>query len=336
MDLIGMILYFFIGFTTQYLDTSIGMGYGTFSVPLLLLLGIPPLHVIPAVLISKAVLGVISGITHYAVGNVKREVVFPLVTSGILGTFVGVPITVILPIQETSALIGVVLITVGCIGFLNVVRGVRMGEYSRKKISISGFFAGLINGISGGGYGAVSTTGLLSSGVKTRIAIGSTVFAETVVALTGVLFYMFFIQNINWELIFALLMGGIISTPIGVLTTKRSPSKKLGVAIAVLVIFLGASSAYVRSEALALGFVSAALVLIIYHFKMLGHRRIQIGVGGINLGIGVCTFLFAYLFQTNAVLFNLTALFEGVIFWYLIFIGGIFVVAGILDVFADY
>jgi uncharacterized membrane protein YfcA len=335
LDLISILLYFFIGFTTQYLDASIGLGYGTFSVPLLLLLGIPPIYVVPAVLVSKTVLGIISGITHYAVGNVERKVTLPLITAGILGTFVGVPITIILSNQETSALIGVALITVGCIGLLNVARGVRMGKYSRKKISISGFFAGLINGISGGGYGAVSTTGLISAGVKTRIAIGSTVLAETFVALTGVLLYLFFIRDVNWDIILALLLGGLIATPIGALTTKKSPSKKLGAVIAVLVILLGASSAIVRSEALVLGFVSAALILITYHFKMVGHRRIQIGMGGINLGIGACTFLFAYLYQTNVVLFNLATLFEGVIFWYLIFVGGIFVVAGILDFIVD-
>jgi uncharacterized membrane protein YfcA len=193
----------------------------------------------------------------------------------------------------------------------------------------------LINGISGGGYGAVSTTGLISAGVKTRIAIGSTVLAETVVALTGVLLYFFFIRDVNWGIILTLLVGGLIATPIGALTTKRSPSKKLGGVIAVIVILLGASSAYVRSEALVLGLVSAALILITYHFKMVGHRRIRIGMGGINLGIGAFIISLVFLYQTNAVLFNVATQFEGILFWYFIFIGGISIVAGILDVSAE-
>jgi uncharacterized membrane protein YfcA len=318
LDLINITLYLLIGFTTQYLDSSIGLGYGTFSVPMLLLLGIPPLYVVPAVLVSKTVLGIISGISHHVVGNVERKVTLPLITAGIVGTFVGVPITVILPDTETSALIGIALITVGCIGLLNVARGVKMGRYSRKKIRLSGFFAGLINGISGGGYGAVSTTGLISAGVKTRIAIGSTVLAETAVALTGSLLYFYFIQDVNWEIILVLLAGGLIATPIGALTTKRSPSKKLGGVIAVIVIFLGVSSAYVRSEALVLGIVSA------------------IAMGGINLGIGALIISLIYLYQTNAMLFNVATPFEGVLFWYLIFIGGISILAGILDVTAKW
>ena len=189
----------------------------------------------------------------------------------------------------------------------------------------------MINGISGGGYGAISTTGLISAGIKTNIAIGSTVLAETVVALTGVILYLFFIQAVNWELIIALIVGGLIATPIGALTTKRSPSKKLGAIVAIIVILLGVSSAIVRSEALVMGLVSAVLILITYHFKMVGHRRIRIGMGGINLGIGAIIICFAYLFQANAVLFNIITIFKDAFFWYLIFSGIIFIIAGILD-----
>lgn len=330
LDPLSMILYFSIGFATQYLDSTIGLGYGTFSVPLLLLLGMPPIYVVPAILVSKTILGLISGISHQMVGNVNRKIALALISAGILGTFVGVPITVILPDQETSALIGVALITVGCIGLLNVARGVRMGSYSRKKVSVSGFFAGLVNGISGGGYGAVSTTGLISAGVKTRIAIGSTVLAETVVALSGFLLYLFFIRDVSWELILALLVGGLIATPLGALTAKKSPSKKLGAIIAVIVILLGASSACVRSEALVLGFVSAALILIIYHFKMLGHKRIRIGMGGINFGIGVFLALLTYLYQTNGSPFNTATLFDEILLFCFIFMTGVFIAAGIL------
>jgi uncharacterized membrane protein YfcA len=269
------------------------------------------------------------------VGNVDRKITWFLIVAGIFGTLVGVPITIFLSDQQTNALIGIALISVGSLGLLNVARNVRKGRYSGKKISLSGFFAGLINGISGGGYGAVSTTGLISSGIKTHIAIGSTVLAETVVALSGVVLYLFFLQTVNWEIIIALIVGGLIATPIGALTTKRSPSKKLGAIIAVVVILLGVSSAVVRSEALVLGFVSAALILITYHFKMVGHRRIRIGMGGANLGLGALILWFAYLYQTNAWLLNVVILFEDILFWYLIFAGIVFIIAGILDFLVD-
>jgi hypothetical protein len=99
-----------------------------------------------------------------------------------------------------------------------------------------------------------------------------------------------------------------------------------------MVISLGISSAFVRFEALMLGLVSAALVLITYHFKMVGFGRIQVAMGGINLGIGAFVISLAFLYQTNVLLFSVATLFEGVLFWGLLFVGGVFILAGILDV----
>ena len=153
MDLIRTFLCLLIGFIGQYSDASIGMGYGTITVPLLLLLGVPPIYTVPAVLLSKTVLGVLSGGVHQMAGHVQRKVVLPLIITGILGTVLGVPLTFFLPDREVSALIGIILMTIGFLSLLNVARGVKMGRYSRNKIRVSGFFAGFTNGISGGGTG---------------------------------------------------------------------------------------------------------------------------------------------------------------------------------------
>ena len=268
MNIIRTVLILIIGFLGQYLDASIGMGYGTIAVPLLILLGISPIYTVPAILLSKTVLGVLSGGIHKMAGNVQRKVVLPLTITGIIGTVLGVPLTFFLPEREVSALIGIILMTTGFLSLLNVARGIKMGSFSQNKIRISGLLAGFINGISGGGYGAISTTGLISSGITASIAVGSTVLSETVVALSGILLYASLLREVDLGITLALLIGGAIATPIGALTTKSSPSKKLGAVIGIIVIFLGVASAYVRFEALILGVVSIALVLIIYHFKI--------------------------------------------------------------------
>lgn len=332
MDLIIPIVCLFIGFVGQYVDSSVGMGYGTITAPLLLLLGIPPVYAVPAVLLSETILCVLSGGAHHVVGNVQRKVASPLIIMGILGTVLGVPLAFFLPEEETSALIGIVLITVGFLSLLNVARGVRMGEYSLSKIRLSGFFAGLTNGISGGGYGAITTTGLTSAGVDPHVAVGSTVLSEAAVALSGVLLYSYLLREINWGVIVALLIGGAIATPIGALTTKSAPSRKLGAFIAVVVISLGVSSAYVRSEALVLGVVSAALVLIIYHFRMVGYVRLRVAMGGINSGLGIFVIALALLSREGLVPVYVPPPLEVLFFWGLVVVGAIFVAAGILGV----
>ncbi len=332
MDLIGAVICLLIGFTGQYLDASIGLGYGTITVPLLLLLGVPPIYTVPAILLSKTVLGVFSGGVHHMAGNVQRKVAVPLIMAGILGTVLGVPITFFLPDRETNALIGIILMTIGFLCILNVARGVKMGRYSPNKIRVSGFFAGFTNGISGGGYGAISTTGLISAGVDSRVAVGSTVLSETAVSLSAFMLYCYLLPEVNWGVTLALLIGGTIATPIGALTTKSSPSRKLGAVIGVVVMSLGASSAYVRSEAVVLGLVSIALVLIIYHFKMVGYLRLRVAIGGINLGLGALMIWLVYLNQRGTALFYMPPSLAEVFFWGLISVGAIFIMAGILGI----
>lgn len=331
MNPILLALVALIGFIAQYLDVSIGLGYGTLASPLLLLLGVPPTYAIPSILFTKTILGIFSGGVHLVAGNIQRKIVLPLIVVGGIGTVLGVFITVLLGVREVRAIIGVIFMVTGFLSLLNVARGVKMGEYSQNRIRITGFFAGLTNTVSGGGYGAISTTGLISGGVDASIAVGSTVLSEAAVALCGVLLYSYLLKEINWGLTLALLIGGIISTPIGALATKRTPSRRLGAIIGVIVIALGASSAYVQSETFVLGVVLIALILIIYHFKMVGYIRLRLALGGINLGIGFFLISLIYLNQTGFIPLSISPSLSSLFFYGIISISVIFVIAGILS-----
>jgi uncharacterized membrane protein YfcA len=104
----------FISLACEYMDASLGMGYGTTLTPVLLIMGFAPLAVVPAVLIGQLAGGVVGGIAHTRLGNisldfrrdesVKRrlrwlgylprstdaKVVFILALCGIFGALVGV------------------------------------------------------------------------------------------------------------------------------------------------------------------------------------------------------------------------------------------------------
>ena len=53
-----------IAFFAEYIDSTLGMGYGTTLTPLLILFGFEPLQVVPAVLLSELVTGLLAGFTH--------------------------------------------------------------------------------------------------------------------------------------------------------------------------------------------------------------------------------------------------------------------------------
>ncbi len=60
-----------IAFLAEYVDSSLGMGYGTTLTPLLILFGFDPLQIVPAVLLSELVTGILAGVFHHSVGNVN-------------------------------------------------------------------------------------------------------------------------------------------------------------------------------------------------------------------------------------------------------------------------
>ncbi|MGD9578839.1 MAG: TSUP family transporter, partial [Syntrophorhabdus sp.] len=60
-----------LAFFCEYLDSTLGMGYGTTLTPVLLLFGFTPLQVVPAILISELITGFMAGFFHHKVGNVN-------------------------------------------------------------------------------------------------------------------------------------------------------------------------------------------------------------------------------------------------------------------------
>ena len=62
-----------VSFAAEYVDSSLGMGYGTTLTPVLLLFGFAPLEVVPALLVSQLLAGILSGFVHHSMGNVDLK-----------------------------------------------------------------------------------------------------------------------------------------------------------------------------------------------------------------------------------------------------------------------
>ena len=60
-----------VAFICEYMDSTLGMGYGTTLTPLLLIMGYEPLQVVPVVLISELFSGLLAGVFHHKEGNVN-------------------------------------------------------------------------------------------------------------------------------------------------------------------------------------------------------------------------------------------------------------------------
>jgi uncharacterized membrane protein YfcA len=261
-DVMEYALYGLLALVCEYVDSTIGMGYGTTLTPLLLLLGFQPLQIVPAVLFSEFVTGTLAGVCHHRVGNVsfdfRREervrksrlqalgyiprsfdakVTYLLIVLGVLGVLGAVFFSINVPKEVVKAYIGVMIFSIGLYIIVNLKRN---KVFRWRKFIIIAALSGFNKGISGGGYGPLVTGGQVISGRSAKNAIGSTSLAEGLVCLAGFIAYLILRRGIYWHLALPLVTGAVLSTPLAAVTVKKMPETKLKVIIGVITLFLGA------------------------------------------------------------------------------------------------
>ncbi len=265
----GLILGIIIAaFICEYMDSTLGMGYGTTLTPILLIVGYEPLQVVPAVLISELISGLLAGVLHHKEGNVNfkpkiidipaivsefknmnyikiirktiprhLKVALTLAACSIVGTVGAVFAAVNIPKVWVKLYIGFLVLSMGItiLAWFN-----KKFSFSWKKIVTLGLLASFNKGITGGGYGPVVTGGQILSGVDGKSAVGITSLAEGLTCAVGIVTYFLVSKtNIDLQLAPILVIGAIISVPFSVKSVKKVTEKILKLAIAILTIILG-------------------------------------------------------------------------------------------------
>ena len=236
-------------FLAEYIDSSLGMGFGTTLTPIILLMGFEPLQVVPAVLLSEFVTGFVAAWLHHTMGNVRLvrgsidlPVALVLGGLGILGAGAAALVAVNLPKEWLGRYIGLTVLATGILLLFTAKHAIR---FSWRRLAAIGLVAAFNKSIGGGGYGALIVGGQMLSGLNPKAAIGVTSLAESVVCLAGLVTYFLLTRSFDWQLSMSLLVGALLSTPLAALTVKRLqlPHLRLGVALGAcalgLVITLG-------------------------------------------------------------------------------------------------
>ena len=261
-----------IAFAAEYTDSTLGMGYGTSLTPILLLLGFSPLEVVPAVLLSELITGLLAGFTHHSLGNVNfrpktmspakiirgirtfgfsesyrrglpihLRIVILIALCSIAGTITAVYLALSIPAFYVKLYIGLLIVAVG---LFILFRKPDEGGFSWRKITLLGLLASFNKGMSGGGYGPVVTGGQILSGVNSKNAVAVTSMAEGLTCLVGVLTYLAGTSAINWKLAPYLLIGAVVSVPLSALTVKVMKTGLLHTVIGIITVFLGSLTLY--------------------------------------------------------------------------------------------
>lgn len=237
-----MILLPILAFLCEYVDSSLGMGYGTTLTPLLLIMGFEPLEVVPAVLLSELITGFLAASFHHRLGNVSfhrgsrsLHVAMVLGLCSIAGTVFAVFIAVKVSKTVMGLIIGTIILAMGLV--ILWFRTKKL-DFSWAGIATLGIVASFNKGISGGGYGPLLVGGQLISGIQVKNAIGITQLAEAMVCLVGVTAYVIAPEG-TMRIAPWLIIGAVCSVPFATYTVKKFSHDKLEIIVGVVTILLG-------------------------------------------------------------------------------------------------
>jgi len=238
------ILVFLVALTCEYVDSALGMGYGTTLTPLLLLAGFAPLDIVPAILLSEALTGAAAGLLHQRDGNVNfmrdaraRRTALLLIALSTIGAIAAATLAVKVSKEMLTLFIATIIIAMGVVILATLNRPFR---YRPSGIVAIGAVAAFNKGLSGGGYGPLVTAGQVVSGLPPKNAVAITSVAESFTCVVGLATYLALGRQINWGLTLPLVAGALLSVPMATLTIRRMPEKGLRVVVGVVTLALGA------------------------------------------------------------------------------------------------
>ncbi|MHA1275280.1 MAG: sulfite exporter TauE/SafE family protein [Promethearchaeota archaeon] len=198
------ILIIILAFLFEILDSGAGMGFGTGLTPILLILGYPPLAIVPTILISESITGIVDAYFDNEFENVdfsfcpmsdSTKLALIIAFFGCIGIFISIILTYLaltLSIIFIKIYVAILVLGMGIFTLIKKSWLLKMEVQEPKPKMLVGFaaLAGFNKGISGGGFGPVITLGQINSGVYEKSATAIVSLSEAIVSIVGVLTFI--------------------------------------------------------------------------------------------------------------------------------------------------
>ncbi|OXA80069.1 ABC transporter permease [Flavobacterium frigidimaris] len=232
------LVFFAIGVFAQLVDGTLGMGYGATSTSFLLAYGVPPVISSTAVHVSEMFTTGASALSHHKFGNINKKLVKHLLIPGVLGSITGAYLlSDVINGDIIKPFIAVYMIVLAII----IIRKALAKTIVKKKTKKLGYlatFGGFMDSVGGGGWGPIVTSTLLGRGRNPRYTIGSVNAAEFAVSFASGITFMLFGGIHGWQVIFGLILGGVIAAPLGAYLINKIKRKPMMIAVGILIILL--------------------------------------------------------------------------------------------------
>jgi siroheme synthase-like protein len=226
------------GFLAQMVDGATSMGYGVTSAIVLMSANVSPAAISGSIHTAEMFASGASGYSHYKFGNVNKKLFKALLIPGIIGAVLGAVLLVkfgeshisyIRPIMAAYTLI------LGVRIFITAFRKLTI----RKKFKRYGLLAGVggfFDSFGGGGWGPIVTATLITKGRTPRYVVGSVSLTEFFVTLASAFTFFTLIGVQHWQVILALVIGGLIAAPIAARLNGKLPRKASFILLGIIVI----------------------------------------------------------------------------------------------------
>jgi hypothetical protein len=235
---------FLAALVCEFVDSSLGMGYGTTLTPLLLLGGFSVKQVVPCILVSEFLTGLSATLMHQKDGNIDlfrdkqaRSTAVVISLLSFVGAVSAAVFSVNVPDSWLKGIIGGIIISAGLITLLTIGRPLR---YRLGHIIGLSALAAFNKGLSGGGYGPLVTAGQVVSGLPSKKAVAITSLAESFTCLVGLGAYAVLHRSLDFGLAATLTFGAMLSVPMATLAVRRMPEKSMRAGVGAATIVLGA------------------------------------------------------------------------------------------------
>ena len=215
------------GFLAQMVDGATSMGYGVTSSIVLQSAHVSPAAISAGIHTAEMFTSGASGYSHYKFGNVNKKLFKALLIPGVIGAVLGALLLVWFDdrhIQYLRPAMAVYTMILGIKIFANAFRSMN----GKKKFQRYGWLAGaggFLDSFGGGGWGPIVTSTLITKGRTPKYVVGSVSLTEFFVTVASAFTFFTLIGVQNWQVILALVIGGVIAAPIAARLAGKLPRK---------------------------------------------------------------------------------------------------------------
>ena len=234
------------GALAQFVDGTLGMGFGVTSATVLLSLGVAPAAASAATHAAKLPTTLVSGLAHWRQGNVDTKIMLKVALPGAVTAFLGAVVLTGISLESAKAWMSGLLFLFGVMIFARFGLGLRLIPQPRhghtaRWLSPIGALGGFVDATGGGGWGPVVTPSLMTvTAHEPRKVVGTVNAAEFLVAVAASAGFIAGIahQEIPWLAVLGLVVGGVVVAPFAARLAGRLPAAPMGTLVGGLIILV--------------------------------------------------------------------------------------------------